>query len=61
MYVINPWRTCAARVTVVVLCVCRSVCLSTHTIMAVRVIKSIMKDSIMLSVRFAAISIWCVA
>ena len=25
--VINPWRACAARVTVVVLCVCLSVCL----------------------------------
>ena len=27
-YLINPRRTCAARVTVVVLCVCLSVCLS---------------------------------
>ena len=42
--------TCAARVTVV-LCVC----LSTHAILAVRTIKSITKDTIMLSVRFVAI------
>ena len=27
MYIINPRRACAARVTVVVLCVCLSVCL----------------------------------
>ena len=27
-YLINPWRECAARVTVVVLCVCLPVCLS---------------------------------
>ena len=27
-YVINPRRACAARVTVVVLCVCLSICLS---------------------------------
>ena len=26
--IINPWRACAARVTVVVLCVCLFVCLS---------------------------------
>ena len=31
------------------------VCLSGHTILAVRAIKSIMKDTIVLSVRFAAI------
>ena len=30
MYIINPWRTCAARVTVLGLCVC--VCLSVPTI-----------------------------
>ena len=28
--VINPWHTCAVRVTVVGLCVCLSVCLSGH-------------------------------
>ena len=55
---INPWRTCAARVTVVFLCVCVCVCLcvcvcvcvsvrlSGHAILAVRVIKSIIKDTI---------------
>ena len=44
---INPWRACAARVTVVVLCVCVCVCvcLSGHAILAVRVFKSIMKDT----------------
>ena len=29
-FIINPRRTCVARVTVVVLCVCLSVCLSVH-------------------------------
>ena len=53
MSIINPWHAYAARVTVVVSCV--SVCLSAHAILAVRVIKSIMKDTIVLSVRFAAI------
>ena len=35
-----------------------SVCLSGHAILAVRAIKSIMKDTIVLSVRFAAILKW---
>ena len=35
--------------------VCLSVCLSAHTILAVRATKSITKDAIVLSVRFAAI------
>ena len=35
--------------------VCMCVCLSAHAILAVRAIKSIMKDTIVLSVRFAAI------
>ena len=60
---INPRRACAARVTVVVLCVCLSVCLSVcmyvclseHAILAVRAVRSITKDAIVLSVRFAAI------
>ena len=54
---INPRRACADRVTVVVSCVCLSVCLyvRTHAILAVRAIRSIMKDAIVLSVRFAAI------
>ena len=38
--------------------VCVSVCLSAHAILAVRAIKSITKDTIMLSVRFAAILKW---
>ena len=40
------------------MCVCLSVCLSGHAILAVSVIKSIMKDSIMLSIRCAAILQW---
>ena len=54
---INPRHACAARVTVLVLCVCMcvSVCLFAHAILAVRAIKSIVKDTIVLSVRFAAI------
>ena len=58
---INPRCACAERVTVVVscvcvcVCVCVSVCLSEHAILAVRAIRSITKDAIMLSVRFAAI------
>ena len=38
--------------------VCLSVCLSGHAILAVRAIKIIMKDTIVLSVRFAAILNW---
>ena len=53
--IINPRRACAARVTVVVLCVCLSVCMSEHAILAVRAVRSITKDAIVLSVRFAAI------
>ena len=54
---INPRRACAARVTVVVLClsVCLYVCLSEHAILTVRAVRSITKDAIVLSVRFAAI------
>ena len=36
-------------------CVCVCVCLSEHAILAVRAIRSITKDAIVLSVRFAAI------
>ena len=36
-------------------CVCVCVCLSAHSILAVRAIKSIMKDTIVLSVIFVAI------
>ena len=39
-------------------CVCLYVCLSAHAILAVRAIKSITKDTIVLSVRFAAILKW---
>ena len=38
--------------------VCVSVCLSAHAILAVRAIKSITKDTIVLSIRFAAILKW---
>ena len=38
--------------------VCLSVCLSAHAILAVHAIKSIMKDTIVLSLRFAAILKW---
>ena len=59
LLLINPRRACAARVTVVVSCVvCLYVCLSAHAILAVRAIKSITKDTIVLSVRFAAILKW---
>ena len=37
---------------------CLSVCLSAHVILAVRAIKCIMKDTIMLSDRFVAILKW---
>ena len=54
--IINPWRVCAARVTVLCLSFCLFVCLSVrHAILAVRATKSITKDTIVLSVRFAAI------
>ena len=56
--VINPRRACAERLTVVVSCVCMYVCLSEHAILAVRAIRSITKDAIVLSVRFAAILKW---
>ena len=60
--IINPRRACAARVTVLglsfCLSFCLSVCLSGHAILAVRAIESIMKDTIVLSVRFAAILKW---
>ena len=38
--------------------VCLSVCHSAYAILAVRAIKSIMKDTIILSIRFAAILKW---
>ena len=63
--IINPRRACAERVTVVVLCVCVCVCvcvyvcvcvcLSAHAILAVRAIKSVTKDTVVLNNRFAAI------
>ena len=57
---INPRRACAERVIVVVLCVC--VCLyvylSAHAVLAVRAIRTITKDAIVLSIRFAAILKW---
>ena len=58
--IINRRRACAARVTVLGLSFCLSVCLSVclsllHAILAVHTSKSITKDTIVLSVRFAAI------
>ena len=57
--IINPRRACAERITVAVscvcVCVCLYVCLSEHAILAVRAVRSITKDAIVLSVRFAAI------
>ena len=49
---INPRRYSSCLVCV---CVCLSVCLSEHAILAVHAIRSITKDAIVLSVRFAAI------
>ena len=58
-HIIYSRRACAARVTVVVSCVCvLYVCLSAHAILAVHAIRSITKDTIVLSVRFAAILKW---
>ena len=42
--VVNPRRACAARVIVVVLCVCLSVCLST-TILALQATRRLMSDT----------------
>ena len=66
---INRRRACAERVTVVVSCVCVCVCvclsvclsvclyvcLSKHAILAVRTVRYITKDAIVLSVRFVLI------
>ena len=54
MSIINPRRAIAARVTVVVSCVCLYVCPHTLFWQYAR-LKSITKDAIVLSVRFAAI------
>ena len=43
-YIINPRRACAARVTVVVLCVCLFVCLS-ETILALQATRRLMSDT----------------
>ena len=56
MCIFNPRRTLVERVTVVDLCVCMYVC-HAHAILAVRAIKSVMKDTVVLNVRFAAIII----
>ena len=42
----------------VCVCMCVCVCLSAHAILAVRAIKSITEDTIVLNVRFAAILKW---
>ena len=49
---INPRRACAARVTVVGLCVCLSVCLST-TILALQATRRLMSDTNSFSARRA--------
>ena len=46
--IINPWRACAARVTVVVLCVCLSVCVSvclSTTILTLQATRQLMSDT----------------
>ena len=40
------------------MCLCVYVCLSAHAILAVRTIKTIMEDAIVLTVRFVAILKW---
>ena len=52
--IFNPRRACAVRVTVLG----RSVCVCVFPILAVRAMKSITKNTIVLSVRFAAILKW---
>ena len=52
--VVKPRRTCAERVTVYSRLVCMYVC-HAHAILAVRAIKSVTKDTVVLNVRFAAI------
>ena len=55
----NSCLVCVCVCVCVCMCVCVSVCmyvcLSEHAILAVRAIRSITKDAIVLSVRFAAI------
>ena len=48
-------RACVRACVCVCVCVCLYVCLSEHAILAVCAIRSITKDAIMLSIRFAAI------
>ena len=59
MDVINP-RACmhSEGYSSCLVCVCVCVCLSGHAILAIRAIKSIMKDTVVLSVRFSAILKW---
>ena len=54
--VINPRRACAASVTVVALCVCVCVCVcvSPQAILTVCAITNIIKDTIVLSIKFGA-------
>ena len=54
--IVNPWRA-SQRGLQYLVCHCL-VCLSAHAILAVRATKSITKDTIVLSVRFAAILKW---
>ena len=57
MDVINP-RACMHSEGYSSCLVCVCVCLSGHAILAIRAIKSIMKDTVVLSVRFSAILKW---
>ena len=55
--VINPRRACAARVIVVVLCVCLSVCLST-TMLALQTTRRLMNDTNSFSTTRARKKMW---
>ena len=54
IYIINPRRACAEGYSSRLVCVCMYVC-HAHAILAVRAIKSVTKDTVVLNVRFAAI------
>ena len=57
LYFINPRRACAARVTVVVLCVCLSVCLST-AILGLQATRRLMSDTNIFSATRAGKIMW---
>ena len=43
-YIINPWRACATRVTVVVLCVCVSMCVCQFSVFCLLVLLGIQRE-----------------